>query len=405
MLGVVLAGSCVPAERDDVALGRAAIIEGTPAPDDPAVVAITFAGDNLVCTGTLIGPRVVLSAAHCAIDTALEVHLGPQIGAPEAAIPVVAARTAPSFAPATLDADIALFVLARPAPESIVPARLLQRPLRESDIGAPIRFVGFGRTHPDETFPRVKNEGRSTILGLEDETFHYEGGPRACVGDSGGPVFLEEDGTEWLAGITRSGTAGCIDRVHNTRLDRHRGTFIDPFLAALAEGAAAPGERCFYDAHCSLGRCEAPADAPSIAYCSAPCASDADCPAAMRCDGSDGAARLCRYPSPSPGAPGTGCSTHWECEGGLCAAERGTDARICAEACTPSVPECGAREACLPIEPSSDTAETHGCFPGGGGGCHVATDEGEGPRAWLLSLVCCWLGARGRRRSTLPSRR
>ena len=41
------------------------IINGTPDDADPAVVAIVDATGRLICSGTLIAPHVVLTAAHC----------------------------------------------------------------------------------------------------------------------------------------------------------------------------------------------------------------------------------------------------------------------------------------------------------------------------------------------------
>src|SRR6185295_20195739 len=66
---VVLLGACAPDPSIDVDVHRAPIVNGMVDPGDPAVVAL-LDGGRAFCTGTLVSPHVVVTAAHC-IDVSL----------------------------------------------------------------------------------------------------------------------------------------------------------------------------------------------------------------------------------------------------------------------------------------------------------------------------------------------
>src|SRR5450432_4860961 len=75
------AGSDDPTSTED------AIVGGRSDTKDAAVVAIDIGGEAL-CTGSLIGPRLVLTARHCVSETSEEVACpanGPQIQGERAA--------------------------------------------------------------------------------------------------------------------------------------------------------------------------------------------------------------------------------------------------------------------------------------------------------------------------------
>jgi hypothetical protein len=362
------------------------ITNGTPDQGDPAVVALLAAGVP-TCTGTLIAPRVVLTAGHCigAVDTAL---FGSSVEPGAATIDLIDSYVPAAFDRQTLRNDIAVVLLAEPAPAEVGIVPMLVEPPPGGLLGLPIRLVGFGST--GEGAAGIKREGETVISEEEETRFTFLPAPsQTCVGDSGGPAFLELGGIEYLAGVTSSGDAACEDHGTDTRVDVFAEAFVAPYVAATSPGAAASGERCYYDDNCASGECRFPDDAPSIGYCAPPCAGAADCPAEMAC-----LSGVCAYDSPSPGALGEPCMAGHDCDSGLCVATADAPGEtMCAVPCLPGFLDCPDGWSCLP---RAEAAGGDACFLAPAGGCRAGAGRSDGHAwPWMLGLIV-WLRRRRR---------
>lgn len=218
------------------------IIGGTTDNGDPSVVAIFAhqpgATSGSLCTGSVISPTAVLTAAHCVdpvtvgAGNVFEVYTGTVFGQ-SAPLAVASTTFDPAFDVNNLQNghDIAMVKLAPPT--ALAPLAV--------NRGAPatgaVRLVGFGmNTHISVAqLPSGAGTKRQTTTQLTDvsnillnigDTSH-----QTCHGDSGGPAFQTINGQEVIVGVTSFGSdlsanAVCFFGGTDTRVDAYL-SFID----------------------------------------------------------------------------------------------------------------------------------------------------------------------------------
>lgn len=253
------------------ALGGA-IVGGAIADGVPEVAAVR-AGDHVGCTAVLIAPDRLVTAAHCAGE-GLAVGFARIADLRDARwIAVRAAVRHPRFDPATHARDLAVLVLAAPAPAWVVPMTF-----GSGDAQGPHTAMGFGHADPAGLDPHVRRAGEVAVLGSGVDELLLGPSPAApCHGDSGGAVIAEEGAGSRLIALVAAGDPQCASHARAVRLDAHA-DFLAAVEAATVPGAVAAGGLCLDDASCAGGAC-VPADDRSGDVC-APAAASAGCDAA-----------------------------------------------------------------------------------------------------------------------------
>jgi hypothetical protein len=168
----------------------------------PEIVRLSMNG--AACTGTLVGPRVVMTAAHCIEDgqTATFAVNGKSYSG----------KGVQSNRYPEQDHDIAMVIV----PEPIVLDEYAEIGGKASR-GADITLFGYGCTQEGGGGGNdgILRTGGSRIIGYSgyDMVSRKEGGSALCFGDSGGPAFVGSK----LVGINSKGNIR--DTNYNTRLD------------------------------------------------------------------------------------------------------------------------------------------------------------------------------------------
>ena len=149
------------------------------------------------CTGTVVAPRVVLTAAHCLDENVgiarVWLGSGPEIVAQSfTAYPGYRFNTPGLF-------DVGVVVMAEDLPRVAIPILTS----RDGRVGETAIIAGWGRDQ--DNAPARLRAGSTTLSAVTSEVLQSIFAPPSssvCSGDSGGPIFLLEGGTWTIAGIT-----------------------------------------------------------------------------------------------------------------------------------------------------------------------------------------------------------
>ncbi len=231
---------------------------------------------NFTCTGTVISPKLVLTAGHCAIDTDTGIHAASggylvvtgtndwasPVG--RSISPVSRVFVAPGFNKKTLSFDSSILELSTPTAAAPVP-------LAGSDdaglyaSGTSAEIAGWGQENPRQENPpsqlqwagevvqgaafcgQAASSGRGGVAFngaiqtcAEDVPSDASG---TCHGDSGGPLLAQTGGSWIEIGVTSFGASQCSTHIPSffTRADAIS-SWADSLIAQTqALGVTAPG--------------------------------------------------------------------------------------------------------------------------------------------------------------------
>lgn len=191
--------------HNDVAGGAAGSVSG--------VVAISTFSEN--CTGAVIAPKVVLTAAHCLEDVVDKGTIRVRLDRTHQNLGVSAYYTAPGFDPTTHDDDAAVLILKSPSQE---PA--LQVVSAEPPAGSGAMITGYGQHSYTSAVTRVAYSADTQIqsfascqaswaefdTAVPSSDICAENAPynndTVTRGDSGGPLLVKSQAGNWrVAGI------------------------------------------------------------------------------------------------------------------------------------------------------------------------------------------------------------
>ncbi len=378
-----------------------AIMHGQVSTADPAVVKL-WSGANFHCTGSLIAPSTVLTAAHCLPITRVTLEHA-DIGYTESRN-VLAGHTHPDYVASTqlIENDIALLRLDAPV-TAVTPLPWNSLPLGAEHVGQALRKVGYGRT---ETGSAGQKRQITLPLQLVDPNHLRYGGTTGgvCYGDSGGPglMLLDGDLEERVVSVSSYVSGGCWAKSNDERVDIHAHWLRHLMVkweapTCAVDGACKPGcavpdpdcecirdgrcttacydpkldqdctscrggdGRCEQEVYCELGDADCRGDFQSCAndavcttrscqwdiveggYCAPPCSNEGDCPGDTVC-----AQGRCLYRPKQVQRIDDPCTAADLCfpEGAICAGRAGEEKR-CALPCA-SARDCPSSAECVP---------------------------------------------------------
>jgi uncharacterized protein (TIGR03382 family) len=293
------------------------IIGGTPTTEGQYPNVVVFEAGGGLCTGTLITPDWVLTAAHCiqgASPTSVRVHFATVNLNKDQGVTRLAKELFPHpmFSQSALGRhDIGLIKLSMSVNDVIpAPVNLVKE---NAPIGLAVTMVGFGTTATNGGagsigVQYVVNQtvtACSSFAGSNDNLLCYSqtNGTGKCNGDSGGPSFAMIGGRLTQVGITSFGDMGCTQFGADTRTDAEKDWLLMhiPTLECTNDDECGMGNICFNkkcivtpfadtglgstctgNTDCESGMCASDGE---TGYCSMGCMMGAEgtCPEGLEC--------------------------------------------------------------------------------------------------------------------------
>ena len=229
---------------------------GTLAPDTSFSVGYTFqlGGVEQVCSGSLIAPTVIVTAAHCVVDeagnkssgyifaapgTALDAPIDPTLKHPS----VIKVITVPGFVltAANEKDDIAFLQLDIPlATKGFIRVATPEEVASLADK-AQLHGYGFGDVFetdsPYSPFTRTYPVQWNSAKGSTNTVQITSANASACSGDSGGPITAKLPSGEEVLVAAMSGAAAVVNRcgTANNGIYTMRVTVVHPYLNLASE--------------------------------------------------------------------------------------------------------------------------------------------------------------------------
>jgi secreted trypsin-like serine protease len=185
-----------------LAAPASAMVGGATHPD--AAIArhvVLIVGEHSLCTGVVIAPDLVLTAAHCVLENG-KYRLVAFEGRRPAVKEVARVVPHPQFSPRVDAPDLALVKLAAPPSPKLSPAAFSDRRAPPS-VGERFVVAGFGVATQGErktagtlraaTLVVTARPSSQQLSLVDPKKLGASAGLGVCNGDSGGPVFDERD--------------------------------------------------------------------------------------------------------------------------------------------------------------------------------------------------------------------
>ncbi|MFW5920834.1 MAG: S1 family peptidase, partial [Polyangiales bacterium] len=212
-LATAVAGCAVaPPDRGEVASRTGHIVDGEAVDGSRPAVVLVYNRAGGLCTGTLISPRVVLTAKHCVqregasepfSPSAFSIGVGDNARGLSEQFTVQSLDTTPgSYSAGLRDLtgnDVAVMTLTTGAPIEPIPIR---RETPNDVVRETATAIGFGER--PEGSAGLKYETTTTVNGVTGNVIYTP--PTICQGDSGGPL-IDPDGQ--VFGVASFGTGDC----------------------------------------------------------------------------------------------------------------------------------------------------------------------------------------------------